>query len=221
MIKLEESDARSSDTSFLFCFCNKCYEFFDTEELLEAHNAAKHIIDNRQSQIRTDGGKPRPAASPTCIAPQPHHSYISVPQAVYHAIPITRTQLEHKCLICGQKYPSTDLLVNHMYTHEDNAETQMLKCTYCDQMSIHSKTHTGEKQFKCSYCQKSFTRIGDRHQRNHWNDKYRCYQCGKIFSKRAYLIAHNKKHKPFECNYCDEAFAREEYLQEHEKIHTS
>ena len=58
--------------------------------------------------------------------------------------------------------------------------------------------HTGEKPYKCTFCEKVYARKDD-------------------------LTCHIKTHtgeKPYHCEFCEKAYARKDYLTGHIKTHT-
>ncbi|KAM4043608.1 uncharacterized protein ACNLHF_013839 isoform 2-T3 [Anomaloglossus baeobatrachus] len=64
-------------------------------------------------------------------------------------------------------------------------------------LSIHQKSHLGEKPFFCTECEKYFTYKSSfiKHQRSHTGEKpYSCSQCGKCFTNRSHLVTHERSH---------------------------
>ena len=65
-----------------------------------------------------------------------------------------------KCLICGYRFGTKQMLKRHMQRHED----PQFKCSFCGKMLktngrlvAHERAHTGENPFQCTVCGKSFT----------------------------------------------------------------
>ena len=77
---------------------------------------------------------------------------------------------------------------------------------------IHKRTHTDEKTFECSHCDKIFSlsMVLLINQRTHTGEKlFQCSHCDKSFSINSHLVIHKRSHtgeKPFQCNHCDKDF---------------
>ena len=80
------------------------------------------------------------------------------------------------------------------------------KCSFCDKSytKAHSKTmherknHTGENLFKCSFCDKTFP-----------------IQCMKKFHEKSHMAV-----KPYKCTFCEKTFVWDCQRKDHERSHT-
>lgn len=59
------------------------------------------------------------------------------------------------------------------------------------------RTHTGEKPYKCKYCERAYAESGDltKHLRTHVGENtYMCTQCPKAFKYQVELRQHQSEH---------------------------
>ncbi|XP_030850501.1 gastrula zinc finger protein XlCGF8.2DB isoform X6 [Strongylocentrotus purpuratus] len=123
----------------------------------------------------------------------------------------------HLCLHCSKTFTDENTLILHRKTHQVDYE-----------LTSHLGTHTGEKAFKYSQCDKdkgfSHRRTLNSHLRTHSGEKpFNCSQCDKGFSHKSTLRRHFRTHsgeKPYQCSYCDKTFAQLINLTRHLRRHT-
>lgn len=113
-------------------------------------------------------------------------------------------------------------------------------CHVCDQcfkteesLRSHEELHSGKKNRKCKYCDKTFTRDNDyvNHLRKHNIDlkslcvnSFKCDICKKLFAYRHVLRRHQLMHenrKDYKCKICNKKFIRSDYLKTHERLRHS
>uniref|UniRef100_A0A182SDJ0 C2H2-type domain-containing protein n=1 Tax=Anopheles maculatus TaxID=74869 RepID=A0A182SDJ0_9DIPT len=104
------------------------------------------------------------------------------------------------------------------------------ECTVCGKqvksMSDHMKIHRTDKQYKCTFCDKSFAQSNNLtyHIRQHTGEKpYQCEMCDKKFINHSHLLSHLKYHndeKMFQCEICCKRFNHVGNLNKHRRVHS-
>lgn len=147
----------------------------------------------------------------------------------------------HQCLVCKKTFSRLSHCKTHMamvhgkdellndIVDKDPAKT----CEICNKMfahvgnyRTHMKIHSGERNFKCTMCDKDF--ILAQHLRSHMkivhsNEKsHQCNICGKLFNHAGNHKKHMRTHtgeRPFKCTQCDKSFGSSSNYKTHMDVH--
>lgn len=110
----------------------------------------------------------------------------------------------HECQLCHKKFRSKITLEVHL-----------------------QRTHTEEKKFKCSACDRTFSQKSDlkRHERVHTGERpFRCEICSNMFKQKCHLEVHLKsvhvRERKWKCSMCDSTFGQSANLRRHQRVHT-
>ncbi|XP_045907131.1 zinc finger protein 287-like [Micropterus dolomieu] len=130
----------------------------------------------------------------------------------------TREPQSGSNLLKNNEAPVRDVQCNTGKTSRSSSE--------CATSFGHNGLQTGEKQFKCSVCNKNYrSRCAlSIHMRIHTGEKpFSCSVCGRRFMHSSHLTTHLRVHtgeKPFSCSVCGKRVARKEHLTLHMRVHT-
>ena len=135
------------------------------------------------------------------------------------------------CETCGKQFPTIGQFRRHNVIHDPNRKKY--ECKICEKtftlpgnLKIHTRIHTGEKPYACTFCDRRFVQQQDWNahiRRAHTGDlPFQCEICGRKFIKSSLLKDHKKRHyedKQFQCQYCEKKFYTNYLTKVHEQSH--
>lgn len=124
---------------------------------------------------------------------------------------------------CGGKLKKKDRTASESRFYSFMCDICGKKCRRNRDLEYHMNEHTGEKPYKCRFCNRRFVHEDEAttHQKNH--KLYVCHICGLNCRIPRDLHNHLTTHtgeRPFGCSYCQKRFSRPDHVKKHERIHT-
>ena len=128
-----------------------------------------------------------------------------------------------KCCICLKTFLSRGKLGRHVQgVHRQMLSLQGVQNYLAEKQNVTDSDKTEENEFRCSVCDKVFTRKAtlEEHQNMHQGEiKQNCEYCGKQFSTvsnlQRHLTVHTSKQKRFQCDRCQKNFTTKSRLDAH------
>lgn len=169
--------------------CEKCDDVFPTKLKLRYHQFKKHEVTNAK--------KIKPLKCPQCLERFSEHYRKMTHLKEVHDITFT-----FECSDCKASFPTRRALTEH----NTKLHTKKIQCKTCGKcfgtrslLKMHTRGHTGERNFFCTVCQKAYMheRTLRQHMRVHgqaW--KFSCSECGSGYHNRNEYNKHIKQWHP-------------------------
>ena len=182
--------------------CEYCTLKFRTSTALKKHE----IIHNDL----------KPYSCTYCTLTFKQKAYVRKHESVHvargHKIKSDKSENIHFCkfaYVCKKEFIGPESLKKHEETHKVDhmCQTCGQKCASPSQLKSHSRIHTGEKPYSCSFCTLKFRQIA--HVQNH----------EKVHITKGHIRKYNESDMIHFCKVCSKDFIGPENLRKHEELH--
>ena len=215
MVVKTNMNTSTNPSSDSFYECDVCGTCFSEERYLVEHNT-RTCIDQSQSKHQCY----------TCKKGFSSDQYLNTHLSTVHL-----QMKDFECGVCGLKFGQKANLNQHV-RKQHSSSARLFTCDVCGYttthkscLTRHTRLHTGDKRFKCRYCEMLFNQSTNlkAHLYTHTSMPIVCEVCGRGCRNEATLKVHMRIHtaeKPFTCGTCQKGFTLEAHLTTHLTIHT-